>query len=71
MPRGRYEDEPLIKRGFYGETRRDRTPPLSLPVPADLVGKVIGRGGAKIRQLEEESGARIKVRFALMASSCE
>jgi far upstream element-binding protein len=32
-----------------------------LPVPQDMVGRVIGRGGETIRRLQEESGARIQV----------
>nr|MCI4376357.1 hypothetical protein [Pangasianodon gigas] len=46
------------------ETRRDRaasTRPLTLTVENSLVGRIIGRGGAKIRELEESSGARIKI----------
>ena len=34
---------------------------LTLNVPSREVGKIIGRGGSKIKQLEEDSGARIKV----------
>lgn len=32
-----------------------------MKVPADLVGKIIGKGGEKIRSLEADSGARLKV----------
>ena len=31
-----------------------------LTIPGDVVGRVIGRHGLRVRQLEEESGARIK-----------
>ncbi|KAF4090422.1 hypothetical protein AMELA_G00051600 [Ameiurus melas] len=46
------------------DARRDRaasTRPLTLTVENSLVGRIIGRGGAKIRELEESSGARIKI----------
>ncbi|KAG7334006.1 hypothetical protein KOW79_002413 [Hemibagrus wyckioides] len=44
------------------ETRRDRsTRPLTLTVGNSLIGRVIGRGGVKIRELEESSGAKIKI----------
>ncbi|XP_077146010.1 putative ATP-dependent RNA helicase DDX43 isoform X2 [Ranitomeya variabilis] len=35
--------------------------PLCFPVDASMVGKVIGRGGAKIKELEQTSSARIKI----------
>lgn len=31
-----------------------------LTIPGNVVGRVIGRHGLRVRQLEEESGARIK-----------
>ena len=34
---------------------------LDVPVPPDMLGRVIGRGGETIRRLQEESGARIQV----------
>ena len=34
---------------------------LDVPVPAEMLGRVIGRGGETIRRLQEESGARIQV----------
>lgn len=33
----------------------------SFQISSDDVGRIIGKGGCKIRELEEESGARIKV----------
>ena len=33
---------------------------LIVKVPSDLVDRIIDRGGSKIKQLENESGARIK-----------
>ena len=34
---------------------------IPVPVPQEMVGRVIGRGGETIRRLQEESGARIQV----------
>ena len=34
---------------------------LDVPVPVEMLGRVIGRGGETIRRLQEESGARIQV----------
>jgi len=34
---------------------------IIVKVPSDCVGKIIGRGGSKIQDLQEKSGARIKV----------
>ncbi|XP_010210331.1 PREDICTED: probable ATP-dependent RNA helicase DDX43 [Tinamus guttatus] len=40
---------------------RDAPVPLCLCLDSALVGALIGRGGAKIRELEESSGAKIQV----------
>ncbi|XP_071013947.1 probable ATP-dependent RNA helicase DDX43 [Oncorhynchus clarkii lewisi] len=45
-------------RGADGSTS---TPPVTFTVENTSIGRVIGRGGAKIRELEETSGARIKI----------
>ncbi|XP_041722517.1 probable ATP-dependent RNA helicase DDX43 isoform X2 [Coregonus clupeaformis] len=37
------------------------TPPVTFTVENTSIGRVIGRGGATIRELEETSGARIKI----------
>jgi len=34
---------------------------LIIPVPNDIVGLIIGKGGETIRQLQLESGAKIQV----------
>ncbi|NXN47086.1 DDX43 helicase, partial [Rhinoptilus africanus] len=39
----------------------DATEPLCFHLDSALVGALIGRGGAKIRELEDSSGSRIKV----------
>ncbi|CAE8627997.1 unnamed protein product [Polarella glacialis] len=68
-----------IVMGLLDELRGRRLPPprdwtggrgvedmqLSLSVPADIVGKLIGKGGENIRKLEANSGARLKVMPAL------
>uniref|UniRef100_A0A673J4Y7 RNA helicase n=1 Tax=Sinocyclocheilus rhinocerous TaxID=307959 RepID=A0A673J4Y7_9TELE len=40
---------------------RSGSSPTTLNVENSLVGRIIGRGGAKIRELEESSGASIKI----------
>ncbi|KAM4729214.1 putative ATP-dependent RNA helicase DDX43 [Anableps anableps] len=52
--------------GGPGECRRgnemsDGSQPLMFKVENMSIGRIIGRGGAKIRELEESSGARIKI----------
>uniref|UniRef100_A0A3Q2GGG1 RNA helicase n=1 Tax=Cyprinodon variegatus TaxID=28743 RepID=A0A3Q2GGG1_CYPVA len=44
-----------------GNEMSDRSKPLIFKVENMSIGRIIGRGGAKIRELEESSGARIKV----------
>lgn len=41
---------------------------LIIKVPSGSVGRIIGRGGSKINELQEQSGARIKVQFLLLTS---
>ncbi|KAF7710396.1 hypothetical protein HF521_009268 [Silurus meridionalis] len=46
------------------ETRREKSASsraLTLSVENSQIGRIIGRGGAKIRELQESSGARIKI----------
>ncbi|MBN3279778.1 DDX43 helicase, partial [Polyodon spathula] len=45
-----------------GDRDAGSTSPLSFNVDSSMVGAVIGRGGAKIRELEENTGARIKIK---------
>nr|XP_019943914.1 PREDICTED: probable ATP-dependent RNA helicase DDX43 [Paralichthys olivaceus] len=49
------------ERRTFGGERSDSSPPVTLTVENASVGRIIGRGGAKIRELEESSGARIKI----------
>ncbi|KAL3868312.1 hypothetical protein ACJMK2_041133 [Sinanodonta woodiana] len=39
----------------------DRSSAMTMSVPSSKVGRIIGKGGAKIRELQESSGARIKI----------
>ena len=53
-----------LERGFArGQTMTHNASPDSLTMPVEQrdIGCIIGRGGSKIRQLEQDSGARIKV----------
>lgn len=34
---------------------------MTMSVPSSKVGRIIGKGGTKIRELQESSGARIKI----------
>lgn len=47
--------------GGGGDGDRSRSSPITLNVDNTLVGRIIGRGGAKIRELQESSGASIKI----------
>ena len=46
--------------GDKGTLRVRQSVTSELTIPGDVVGRVIGRHGLRVRQLEEESGARIK-----------
>ncbi|XP_034008414.1 LOW QUALITY PROTEIN: probable ATP-dependent RNA helicase DDX43 [Trematomus bernacchii] len=48
-------------RGTFGDEKSDSSQPVTFTVENGLVGRIIGKGGAKIRELEESTGARIKV----------
>ncbi|XP_053189063.1 probable ATP-dependent RNA helicase DDX43 [Scomber japonicus] len=47
-------------RWTFGE-KSEASPHVTMTVENGSVGRIIGRGGAKIRELEESSGARIKI----------
>ncbi|XP_064304638.1 probable ATP-dependent RNA helicase DDX43 [Phalacrocorax carbo] len=47
-------------RGAAGQAQ-DAAAPLSFHLDSALVGALIGRGGTKIRELEDSSGSRIKI----------
>ncbi|GLV32989.1 uncharacterized protein CBL_10336 [Carabus blaptoides fortunei] len=50
------------KKNNYGRPRFDANDPcVQMEVPSHMVGKIIGRGGAKINELQSDSGARIVV----------
>ncbi|XP_073425435.1 probable ATP-dependent RNA helicase DDX43 [Dendrobates tinctorius] len=65
---GRYSHQPnrQTAKGAMEFRRRETdddpgAKPLCFPVDSSMVGKVIGRGGAKIKELEQTSSARIKI----------
>ncbi|XP_061915490.1 probable ATP-dependent RNA helicase DDX43 [Entelurus aequoreus] len=47
------------RRTSYGANKSESA--VTITVENGLVGRIIGRGGAKIRELEENSGARLKI----------
>ncbi|XP_037322402.1 probable ATP-dependent RNA helicase DDX43 [Pungitius pungitius] len=49
------------QRRAAGDAKSDSGLPVTFAVDNALVGRIIGRGGAKIRELEESTGARIKI----------
>ncbi|KAI4875321.1 hypothetical protein NFI96_015561 [Prochilodus magdalenae] len=59
--------QPIYSDSDSGRRRRDDRAGsmrhVSLSVENSMIGRVIGRGGVKIRELEESSGARIKASF--------
>ncbi|XP_044070887.1 probable ATP-dependent RNA helicase DDX43 [Siniperca chuatsi] len=60
----RGEGRPLprsTRQRSFGDEKSDSSPPVIVTVENASVGRVIGRGGAKIRELEESTGARIKI----------
>lgn len=52
--------------GSYGRGNRDEgTSTTSLYINSSDVGRIIGKGGSKIRELENDSGAEIKVNIVI------
>lgn len=55
----------MIIRTLNGEaleeasTAQSRTYPLRLLIPAVLIGAIIGKGGARIKEIQEQSGAKL------------
>ncbi|XP_056616162.1 probable ATP-dependent RNA helicase DDX43 isoform X2 [Triplophysa dalaica] len=71
-PTSNFCDGETRRNNSYGRSRggrgggccdgeRSRSSPIIVNVENSLVGRIIGRGGAKIRELEESSGASIKI----------
>ncbi|XP_034754825.1 probable ATP-dependent RNA helicase DDX43 [Etheostoma cragini] len=48
-------------RRTFDNEKSDSFQPVTFTLENSVVGRVIGRGGAKIRELEESTGARIKI----------
>ncbi|ETN62089.1 DEAD box ATP-dependent RNA helicase [Anopheles darlingi] len=49
---------------YRGRNDDAGTDSVTIPIPGNMVAKVIGRGGSTVRQMREESGARIDVENA-------
>ncbi|KAM9726763.1 putative ATP-dependent RNA helicase DDX43 isoform 1-T2 [Menidia menidia] len=58
---GRDRGGPPDERRTVVREKSDISSAVTIAVENSSVGKIIGRGGAKIRELEESSGARIKI----------
>uniref|UniRef100_A0A2L2Y758 RNA helicase n=1 Tax=Parasteatoda tepidariorum TaxID=114398 RepID=A0A2L2Y758_PARTP len=67
VPQGRpsYNDRSQFSnrgpRNFQRDNTREEQDCTEMVIDSNKVGKVIGRGGSKIQELQTESGARIKV----------
>ncbi|KAL5022397.1 hypothetical protein ScPMuIL_001552, partial [Solemya velum] len=47
--------------GSWRNNSRSNVPPTKMTVFNSVIGKIIGKGGSKIREIQDESGARVKV----------
>lgn len=52
-------------------TAQSKTYPLRLLIPHILIGAIIGKGGARIREIQEASGARLNASDACLPLSSE
>lgn len=52
--------------GAYGGAAGGREEVLTISVPDELVGAIVGRGGITILDLQRQSGARIQVGCVFM-----
>lgn len=52
-------------------TPQSKTYPLRLLIPHILIGAIIGKGGARIREIQQESGARLNASDACLPLSSE
>ncbi|KAK2824554.1 hypothetical protein Q5P01_021729 [Channa striata] len=57
----RRSDRGIPRRRASDDESSRSSPPVTFTVENASVGKIIGRGGAKVRELEESTGARIKI----------
>ncbi|KAF9148965.1 hypothetical protein BG015_009272 [Linnemannia schmuckeri] len=51
----------MAPRGAYGGGGYQNTPPVTMTVPQESIGLVIGRGGETVKQLQIQSRAKIQV----------
>uniref|UniRef100_A0AAQ5X4N7 RNA helicase n=1 Tax=Amphiprion ocellaris TaxID=80972 RepID=A0AAQ5X4N7_AMPOC len=49
------------QRQTFDNFKLDSSRPVTFTVDSAVIGRIIGRGGAKIRELEDSTGARIKI----------
>uniref|UniRef100_A0A2M4AJZ0 RNA helicase n=2 Tax=Anopheles triannulatus TaxID=58253 RepID=A0A2M4AJZ0_9DIPT len=49
------------ERTYRGRNNDSKADSVTIPIPSNMVARVIGRGGATVRQMREESGAKIDV----------
>ncbi|XP_068183927.1 probable ATP-dependent RNA helicase DDX43 [Antennarius striatus] len=61
FPRGGGEGWPRPRSTGRGDGKSGFSPPVTITVENSVVGRIIGRGGAKIRELEESTNTRIKI----------
>src|SRR2546427_11442721 len=52
-------------------TSQSKTYPLRLLIPHILIGSIIGKSGVRIREIQEESGARLNASDACLPLSTE
>ena len=50
------------RQGGQHSNRRTHNSKVELTIPDAVVGYVIGRGGNRIRQIEEETGAKVRIK---------
>lgn len=53
--------------GYNKQPRFNRNDSCEMIVDSQKIGKIIGKGGCKIKELQEQSGARIQVKIADIA----
>ena len=52
------------------EGEREGESIVSVPVPQHAIGRIIGRGGANIRSLQRESGAKVSCCMSVFQFCC-
>ncbi|PSR97555.1 hypothetical protein BD289DRAFT_450889 [Coniella lustricola] len=60
-------NEPLVE----ASNPQSKTYPLRLLIPSILIGSIIGKGGARIKEIQEASGARLNASDSVLPLSTE